>query len=82
MGWGYDSHRHCSDVHYDEAIQDLAAAGPVAWERFDQIDAPAACVWEFGPVVHERMAWHRFLFSDRGDPDKRAWLADTYAGRV
>lgn len=64
------------------AIKELASAGPLAWERFDAVDAPSACVWEFGPIVHERMAWHRYLFSDRGDPEKRAWLADTYGGRV
>jgi hypothetical protein len=41
---------------------------------------PGACVWELAVICHERMAWHRYLFSDREDEDKRAWLADTYDG--
>lgn len=45
-------------------------------------DAPGGCVWELGVTCHERMAWHRYLFSSRSDADKRAWLADVYAGPV
>jgi len=63
-------------------VLDLAVGG-----RFTRIDTtgdaiPAACVWELGVICHERMAWHRYLFSARDDAAKRAWLADTYAGQV
>lgn len=63
-------------------VLDLAGGGP-----FSRIDTaggaiPAACVWEFGVICHERMAWHSYLFSARDDAAKRTWLADTYAGRV
>lgn len=65
------------------------------WERiyaralpdgtFQRIDAsgedgPVGCVWELAATCHERMAWHRYLFSDRGEDDKRAWLEDVFAG--
>jgi hypothetical protein len=45
-------------------------------------DTPAACVWELGVICHERMAWHRYLFSPRDAAAKRAWLEDVYTGQV
>ena len=63
-------------------IKDLATSAP--FERFQPLgeDGPGACVWELGVICHERMAWHRYLFTERSESDKRAWLADTYAGAV
>lgn len=43
-------------------------------------DGPVGCVWELAATCHERMAWHRYLFSERTEADKRAWLADVYRG--
>lgn len=43
-------------------------------------DGPVGCVWELAATCHERMAWHRYLFSGREEADKRAWLADVYRG--
>jgi hypothetical protein len=65
--------------HY---AKDLATNGP--FTRIDTTgqDAPLACVWELGVICHERMAWHRFLFSDRGAVARRAWLGDVYEGQV
>jgi len=60
----------------------LSAATPLELVGPNGGATPAACVWEFGVICHERMAWHRYLFSERGDDDKRAWLSDTFAGRV
>lgn len=56
------------------------AQGP--FERIDANgeDGPVGCVWELAATCHERMAWHRFLFSQRTEADKRAWLEDVYAG--
>ena len=62
--------------------RELAAAAPLQLVQPAGGATPAACVWEFGVICHERMAWHRYLFSERSDDDKRAWLADTYSGRV
>jgi hypothetical protein len=45
-------------------------------------EGPAACVWEFGVICHERVAWINYLFSDRSAGARQAWLADVYAGRV
>ena len=58
------------------------AQGPFARVDASGEDAPVGCVWELGVTCHERLAWHRFLFSDRTEAAKRAWLADRYAGPV
>jgi len=63
-------------------FKDLAMGGPFELVARDSQDWPGACVWELGVICHERMAWHRYLFTPRGEADKRAWLADTYTGRV
>jgi hypothetical protein len=63
-------------------IQNLATGGPFVRSVEDGEDAPAACVWELGVVCHERIAWHRYLFSERDEAAKRAWLGDVYAGTV
>ena len=65
--------------HY---VKDLAADGPFTRIDASGQDAPMACVWELGVICHERMAWSRYLFSDRTDAAKQAWLEDVYAGRV
>jgi hypothetical protein len=39
-----------------------------------------ACVWEFGAVMHETKAWSRFLYTDRDEAAKQAYLDDRYAG--
>lgn len=40
------------------------------------------CVWELGPVWHERNAWVRFLSSARDDTAKQAYLDDRFSGSV
>lgn len=61
-------------------VKELAARGPFTEIERPGVDWPAACVWEMGVTCHERMAWHRYLFSERGNTDKVAWLADVYTG--
>ena len=40
------------------------------------------CVWELGPVWHERQAWVRFLSSKRDEQAKLAYINDRFSGRV
>ncbi len=63
-------------------VYDLAACGPFTLVEPGAHDGPSACVWELGVICHERMAWHRYLFTERTHPDKQAWLTDTHAGAV
>ena len=60
--------------------KDLATDGPFTRIDAGGEDAPAGCVWEMAVICHERMAWIRYLFTERTDADKRAWLEDLYAG--
>lgn len=62
--------------------KNLATSAPFVAVATDNADTPCACVWELGVICHERMAWHRYLFSERTETDKRGWLADTYTGQV
>ncbi|MBA2596731.1 MAG: hypothetical protein H0V00_08930 [Chloroflexia bacterium] len=62
--------------------KELAANEPFTRVDMSGEDAPLGCVWELGVTCHERMAWHRYLFTARTDDDKRAWLTDVYAGQA
>jgi hypothetical protein len=61
---------------------DLQQGGPFQHADRDGLDGGVACVWEFGVICHERQAWQRYLFSNRNEAAKQAWLADVYAGEV
>jgi hypothetical protein len=40
------------------------------------------CVWELGPIWHERNAWVRFLSSQRDEQAKLAYINDRFSGIV
>jgi hypothetical protein len=63
-------------------VKDLSTNSPFTRIDLAGEDAPILCVWEMGVTFHERMAWHRYLFSDRTETDKHTWLHDTYTGQV
>lgn len=44
--------------------------------------SPNMCVWEMGPVWHERQAWVRYLRSPRDDAARDTFLADRLDGLV
>ncbi len=48
----------------------------------DGTHRPTFCVWELGAVAHERVAWSRYLVSQRGDEARRDYLRDTFEGLV
>ena len=43
---------------------------------------PTFCVWELGAVAHERLAWTRYLLSERDEAAQEAYLRDNYEGAV
>ena len=43
---------------------------------------PTFCVWELGAVAHERLAWSRYLLSDRDETARRGYLRDSLDGLV
>jgi hypothetical protein len=40
------------------------------------------CVWEFGAVAHEHLAWTRYLCSSRDEAAKRAYVESQFTGFV
>jgi hypothetical protein len=44
--------------------------------------APTFCVWVLGAVWHEQQAWTRYLYSQRDDAAKYAYLQDQMTGLV
>jgi hypothetical protein len=42
----------------------------------------AICVWEFGAVAHEHLAWTRYLRSSRDEQAKRAYVESQFAGEI
>lgn len=40
------------------------------------------CVWEFGAVAHEHLAWTAYLRSARTESDKRAYASTQYSGTI
>ncbi len=72
---------------HQEWWRDVYAIGLGQHDEFSRVEeseglAPGGCVWELGVICHERMAWHRYLFSERDEDAKRAWLEDVYSGTV
>lgn len=61
--------------------QDDAMPGFAIFPREGQ-HKPTYCVWELGPVLHEKQAWVRFLSSARDLPAEQAYLADQCSGPV
>jgi hypothetical protein len=42
----------------------------------------AMCVWEFGAVAHEQLAWTRYLRSARDEAAKREYAESQFAGTI
>lgn len=61
--------------------QDAAMPGFALFPR-DNRHKGAYCVWELGPVWHEKQAWVRFLESARDAAAERTYLEDQFAGAV
>ena len=67
-----------------ESVFAKRADEPGGYQPVPQESAHKAtyCVWELGPVWHERNAWVRFLSSTRDDAAKQAYLDDRFSGSV
>ncbi len=42
----------------------------------------AICVWEFGAVAHEHLAWTRYLRSARDEAAKREYAESQFTGTI
>ena len=74
--------RNTNELWESLYVKEVARAGGYAPIEFEQSHRATFCVWELGPVWHERHAWVRFLSSKRDQEAKLAYVNDRFAGKV
>ena len=63
-------------------VKDLSQPGSYKPIEFESGYRGTYCVWELGPVWHERHAWVRFLSSKRDEEAKLVYVNDRFSGLV
>jgi hypothetical protein len=74
--------RNTNEMWLSAYAKDLAQAGGYHPLLFERIHRGTYCVWELGPIWHERNAWVRFLSSKRDEQAKLAYVNDRFSGLV
>jgi hypothetical protein len=74
--------RNTNEVWESVYYKDLNQSGGYVPGVFESVHRGTFCVWELGPVWHERHAWVRFLSSKRDNAAKLAYINDRFEGRV
>jgi hypothetical protein len=74
--------RNTNEIWESVYVKDLAHAGGYRLTEFESSHRGTFCVWELGPVWHERHAWVRFLSSKRDAEAKLAYVNDRFSGLV
>jgi hypothetical protein len=74
--------RNTNELWESVYAKDVARATGYVPIEFEQSHRATFCVWELGPVWHERHAWVRFLSSKRDQEAKLAYVNDRFAGKV
>ena len=72
--------RNTNEIWEAVYVKDLNAETGYRLAEFEGNQRGTFCVWELGPVWHERGAWVRFLSSRRDEAAKQAYLEDYFAG--
>jgi hypothetical protein len=74
--------RNTNEIWESVYVKDAAQERGYELQEFAQSHRGTFCVWELGPVWHERHAWRRFLSSKRDAEAKLAYINDRFAGLV
>jgi hypothetical protein len=74
--------RNTNEIWESVYLKDLRQAGGYVLTEFESTHRGTFCVWELGPVWHERHAWVRFLSSKRDVEAKLAYVNDRFSGLV
>jgi hypothetical protein len=74
--------RNTNEIWESVYVKDAAQERGYALQEFAGSHRGTFCVWELGPVWHERHAWTRFLSSKRDEEAKLAYINDRFAGLV
>jgi hypothetical protein len=64
---------------YAKDLEQSSGYQPIVYENNHR---GTFCVWELGPIWHERHAWVRFLSSPRDNQAKLAYINDRFTGLV
>ena len=75
--------RNTNELWESVYAKDLTQPGgffmPITYET---IHRGTYCVWELGPIWHERNAWMRYLSSPRDEAAKHVYINDRFSGLV
>jgi hypothetical protein len=74
--------RNTNELWESVYLKDLAQGGGYRLTEFENTHRGTYCVWELGPVWHERHAWVQFLSSKRDAEAKLAYVNDRFSGLV
>ena len=74
--------RNTNEIWESVYAKDMRRAEGYQPTTFETSHRGTFCVWELGPVWHERQAWTRFLASKRDEAAKLAYVNDRFSGLV
>ena len=74
--------RNTNELWESVYVKDLSASGGFTPITYETSHRGTYCVWELGPIWHERNAWMRFLSSPRDEAAKQAYISDRFSGLV
>jgi hypothetical protein len=74
--------RNTNEIWESVYAKEAESAAEYAPIEFANSHRGTFCVWELGPIWHERHAWVRFLASRRDAAAKLAYISDRFAGMV
>lgn len=74
--------RNTNEIWESVYVKDLTRNEGYRLVEFEKSHRATFCVWELGPLWHERDAWVRFLSSKRDENAKRAYINDRFSGLV
>jgi hypothetical protein len=74
--------RNTNEIWESAYARDMTRAEGYQPTTFETSHRATFCVWELGPIWHERQAWMRFLASSRDEQAKLAYINDRFSGLV
>ena len=74
--------RNTNEIWESVYVKEVAQAEGYQPLLFEGNHRGTYCVWELGPVWHERNAWVRFLSSKRDEAAKLVYINDRFLGMV
>ncbi len=74
--------RNTNELWESVYTKDLSTSEGFTLTTYETSHRGTYCVWELGPIWHERNAWMRYLSSRRDEVAKQAYINDRFSGLV